>query len=298
MLLPSADQWEQRCERPEERLDRLVEFVVELASGHLEARMAPSSRADELDSVIVGLNMLAEELQVLNDDLEKRVRERTRELATAREQLQHLALHDPLTNLANRTLLTDRLAAAVDEGSDTAPPAVIVLDLDGFKAVNDDHGHAVGDRLLVVVAARLRGAVRARDTVARLGGDEFAVVVVDAVPHEVVAVARRIQHRLRRPVVVSGHRCTVDASIGIRFGTDRPGPSTLLDDADLAMYAAKESGGGVRIFEPSLRPARRERRERANPAADPGPADPGQLALFEVAPFEDPDPDGGPRTAL
>lgn len=302
MLLSGAEQWEQRCEGPEERLDRLVEFVVELASGRLDARMAPSTRADEIDSVIVGLNMLAEELQVLNDNLEKRVDERTRELAAAREQLQHMALHDPLTGLANRTLLTERLATAISTAADAAPPAVIVLDLDGFKAVNDSFGHAVGDQLLIIVAARLRSAVRGDDTVARLGGDEFAVVVTGAAPHEVLAIANRVRRHMREPIVVAGHSCTVAASIGVRFGAGCPCPATLLDDADTAMYAVKvDAPGGIRVYDPGLRsvprtsPPGRAACQEAGPAHHPADA---QLTLFPTAPSGDRDPNGGPRTAL
>ncbi|MDT7578036.1 MAG: diguanylate cyclase, partial [Pseudonocardiales bacterium] len=121
-------------ERRDDRLDQLVALVVELASGDRAARMRPSPAADDIDAVIVGINMLAEELQILNDDLEWRVTERTRQLEKAQQQLKQLALYDPLTGLANRTLLDEHLTLAMARARQGAPlPAVLVLDLDGFK---------------------------------------------------------------------------------------------------------------------------------------------------------------------
>ena len=150
---------------PDPRLERLVELVVRLASGELTARMEPSTAADEIDAVIVGINMLAEELEALNEDLEGRVVERTQQLEAAQQQLERLALYDPLTDLANRTLLADRIAQAMARAERAdSPPAVLVLDLDGFKAVNDSFGHAVGDQLLVEVARRLTQVARGRPT--------------------------------------------------------------------------------------------------------------------------------------
>jgi diguanylate cyclase (GGDEF)-like protein len=236
------------------RLEQLVELVVALASGDLDARLEPSPASDEIDAVIVGINMMAEELKALNVDLEARVVERTQQLEEAQLQLEHLALYDPLTGLANRTLLRDRIDAATARGERGAAwPAVLVLDLDGFKAVNDSFGHAAGDLLLVEVARRLRAIVRATDTVARLGGDEFAVVVVDATADQVLALAERIRRELQTPVPVGGHSCWVGASIGVCFSAQGQGADALLRDADTAMYAAKsDSRGGVQIYEPAM----------------------------------------------
>ncbi|WP_433802749.1 putative bifunctional diguanylate cyclase/phosphodiesterase [Actinomycetospora sp. CA-084318] len=233
------------------RLDELAGFVVELAAGRLDARLDPSHESDEIDAIIVGLNMLAEELQGLTHDLEGRVVERTRELADAHAALELLAHSDPLTGLANRTLLHERLRE-VERAA--AVPAVLVLDLDGFKAVNDAFGHEVGDALLVAVAERLRGVVRETDTVARLGGDEFAILVHDATPEQALDIAERIRAVLAAPVVVQGRTCWVSASVGVRLG--RPGgPSDdYLRDADTAMYLAKaRSRGGVSVFRPAMR---------------------------------------------
>src|SRR3954451_21751622 len=165
--------------QPDPRLEQLVELVVQLASGQLAVRMRPSAAADDIDAVIVGINMLAEELEALNKHLEGRVAERPRQLADAHRQLERLPVYDPLTDLANRTLLSERIdesVASTERGGHL--PAVLVLDHYGFKAVNYSFGMSVGDELLVEVARRLPAVCRGTDTVARLGGDEFALVVV------------------------------------------------------------------------------------------------------------------------
>lgn len=248
------------AEPADARLDQMVELVVRFASGDLGARLDPSPASDRIDAVIVGLNMLAEELQALNEDLESRVDERTKEVERAHRTLQRMALYDPLTGLANRTLLAQRIDRAV-AGTGSRAPAVLVLDLDGFKVVNDSFGHAVGDHLLVEVARRLQAVVRVADTVARLGGDEFAVVVVEATVDQVVEVAARIQAALQTPVQAGAQQCWVGTSIGIRMaepvrsGTGGPAltAEVLLRDADTAMYAAKSRGrGGVQFFEPTM----------------------------------------------
>ena len=230
------------------RLDELAGFVVELAAGRLDARLEPSDESDEIDAIVVGLNMLAEQLQDLTCDLEARVDSRTRELADAHAELERLALTDPLTGLANRTLLAARLRLA------GAGVSVLVLDLDGFKAVNDSFGHDVGDDLLVAIGTRLRSVVRDTDTVARLGGDEFAILVRDAQAEQVLDVAERVRAAVAAPVVVSGRSCWVTASIGVRLGGRVADPETYLRDADTAMYTAKSRApGGVSVFVPSMR---------------------------------------------
>ena len=251
---------------PDPRLERLVDLVVQLASGQLDARMTPSPASDDIDAVIVGINMLAEELEALNRHLEGRVAERTRQLADAHLQLERLALYDPLTDLANRTLLADRIEQAVARAQrGAAPAAVMVLDLDGFKAVNDSFGHAVGDQLLVEVARRLRSVSRATDTVARLGGDEFALLVVDATEEQVLDVADRIMTALQVPVRAGSQRCWISASIGVRFSSAGHTAGVLLRDADTAMYVAKARGrGGVQVYEPTMHAAALRRLRRAD----------------------------------
>jgi diguanylate cyclase (GGDEF)-like protein len=156
----------------------------------------------------------------------------------------HRALHDPLTNLPNRSLFLDRLHQAEQRAPRNGTAvAVLFLDLDGFKTVNDSLGHARGDELLIAVAKRLDEALRAGDTAARLGGDEFAVLV-DGLDdeREAVAVAARILEALREPVTLGGQDFYVRASIGVATAR-RPG-GDLLRDADLAMYQAKAQGRG------------------------------------------------------
>jgi len=156
----------------------------------------------------------------------------------------HQALHDTLTGLPNRALFLDRLehalARAVRGGSEVA---VLFLDLDRFKTVNDSLGHAAGDRLLCTVAQRISTCMRAADTAARLGGDEFAVLLEDLVStHEAVRVAERIIGELEAPIAVAGREVFVGASIGVATGAY--GADDLLSHADVAMYRAKAQGKG------------------------------------------------------
>lgn len=236
------------------RLDRLVDLVVQLASGDLAARMQPSQAADSVDAVIVGVNMLADELQVLYSGLEERVAERTAMLEQAQAELQHLALIDALTGLANRTLFDDRVEQAIARSQRGAPPpAVLLVDLDGFKTINDNLGHAAGDAVLVHVARRLQAIVRVTDTVARLGGDEFAVLICDATPSGVLALAQRALAAIRMPIHLGDRVSSVGASIGLSTGSLSLGARDLLPDADTAMYAAKARGrNNIAVFEPAM----------------------------------------------
>jgi diguanylate cyclase (GGDEF)-like protein/PAS domain S-box-containing protein len=178
----------------------------------------------------------------------------------ALEAVTHQAFHDPLTDLANRALFTDRVAAALARRADTstATVAVLLLDLDDFKTVNDSLGHAAGDELLVAVAARLRSCVRPGDTLARLAGDEFAILL-DELDDEAaaVAVAKRVGKRLEAPFEIEAMEVAVRASIGISLGQSPDArPEDLMRDADVAMYEAKARGkGGYRVFEPHMRHA-------------------------------------------
>ena len=162
------------------------------------------------------------------------------------KQLEHLAFHDPLTDLPNRTLFMDRLGHALTR-TDRRGKAVAVLfvDLDDFKRVNDSLGHDAGDRLLVTVASRLRACIRPEDTVARLSGDEFAVLLEGvAGARDATLVVERILDQLRTPFALEGREVYAGASVGISLGTsaqeDRPGD--LLRNADLALYEAKRKG--------------------------------------------------------
>ena len=168
------------------------------------------------------------------------------------ERLRHLAFHDPLTDLPNRMLLLERLSQLVGQNErDKRCVAVIFLDLDRFKAVNDTLGHAIGDRLLKAVATDLLALVRHSDTVARLGGDEFVVVLDNPAGHdEVEAVARRIVAAISQPRIIDGHALEVGASLGIAmFPQDGCDREQLIAHADAALYAVKSAGrNGYRFF--------------------------------------------------
>lgn len=164
----------------------------------------------------------------------------------AEEQIHHAAFHDALTGLPNRTLLADRLSMAVERAKRAASYkfAVLFLDLDRFKVVNDSLGHEMGDHLLVELSRRLEACIRKVDTVARLGGDEFAVLLdgIDALD-DPVDIAKRIQEALKQPFQLEGHEFVTSGSIGIAYsshGYERP--EDILRDADMAMYRAKANG--------------------------------------------------------
>jgi diguanylate cyclase (GGDEF)-like protein len=166
------------------------------------------------------------------------------------------ATHDALSGLPNRRLLYDRLSQAL-AGLErrSGPLAVLFMDLDRFKPVNDEYGHDAGDRLLKVVSGRIQGVVRAGDTVARVGGDEFVVVLTElpAQPIRARAAAGRVASELievvGHPVDLDGARASVDASVGIVLCDDpHEDPDRLLRDADAAMYVAKRGSGGRAVF--------------------------------------------------
>jgi diguanylate cyclase (GGDEF)-like protein/PAS domain S-box-containing protein len=166
--------------------------------------------------------------------------------------LQHRALHDALTGLPNRVLLGDRLRHGLLEARRTGDPvALLLLDLNQFKGVNDQLGHHHGDRLLVAVATRLRDALRECDTVARLGGDEFALLLADGSGLVGArAVAHKVTETLREPFVVDGMTISMQASIGIAVSPDHGDDAeTLTRHADAAMYKAKRSGGGAAVYD-------------------------------------------------
>jgi len=170
-------------------------------------------------------------------------------MAVARRAAADRARRDPLTGLADRALLHERLAAAlasVRQGPGAL--AVLFVDLDGFKAVNDRHGHQTGDGVLVDVARRLQAAVRPRDIVARYGGDEFVIVCEQVDPDEAHAIANRLAARLAEPIGIDGARVPVGASIGVAITRDaRVTPPRLVARADADMYRVKRRTSALEV---------------------------------------------------
>jgi diguanylate cyclase len=165
------------------------------------------------------------------------------------QQLRHQASHDALTQLANRALFGERIQAALAPHRQADSLAVLLIDLDDFKSINDTLGHGVGDALLVAVAERLRHGVRPGDIVARLGGDEFAVLLERVEPDAVAEITERTLAAFTQPIVIDGHTLLVQASIGVANGYPDDDPGELLRKADVAMYTAKERGkGGYALF--------------------------------------------------
>ena len=184
------------------------------------------------------------------------------------DQLQRQAFHDVLTGLPNRKLFMDRLRHALERtrrrrGQNVA---VLFMDLDGFKVVNDSLGHEAGDLLLTVVAQRLERILRPEDTLARFGGDEFVVLLEEVEgPEEAVLVAQRITEELGRPFVIEGRGLFTSASVGIGLGDARTKtPEYLLRDADTAMYRAKEEHARYKMFDPAMYERAKRRLELEN----------------------------------
>lgn len=232
---------------PDERSATLATLLERIATGdgrpiHLGARLADPARERHIELIAVDLlDDPAVEGVVLT------VRETT-ERAELEAELRTLAFQDALTGLANRELFSERLARAVARSRRTGHRlAVLLVDLDDFKDVNDTLGHPVGDELLREVARRFTERTRATDTVARLGGDEFAVLCEDLdLTRDAVATAQRLLGALTEPFVISGTERRIGASIGIAVDGGERAPDELLRDADIALYEAK--GGGKRRF--------------------------------------------------
>jgi diguanylate cyclase (GGDEF)-like protein/PAS domain S-box-containing protein len=179
-------------------------------------------------------------------------------------QLTHQAFHDPLTGLVNRALFNDRVGYAIDRRKRTgAMLAVLFIDLDDFKTINDSLGHSAGDDLLIAVGERLREATRPTDTPARLGGDEFAVLLEDVhSTRDVITVAERVLDVISRPLRLQQNRVVIRASVGIAIASDEQSAGDLLRSADTAMYTAKDSGKGrYAIYEPRMHAEARNRLE-------------------------------------
>jgi diguanylate cyclase (GGDEF)-like protein len=205
---------------------------------------------DRVWAPVEGPAELGEMAEAFNEMLaERRARE---------ADLQHRATHDVLTGMPNRAALADQLSRTLSDGRRAA---VLFLDLDRFKLVNDTHGHAVGDALLIALGRRLTAVVRPGDVVARFGGDEFVVLCSDAgEPDGALEIAQRLARALDEPFLVEGHELFVTGSVGVAIGSPTDTPEDILRDADNAMYRAKEQGRpGYAFFDQGMR-ARSQRR--------------------------------------
>jgi diguanylate cyclase (GGDEF)-like protein/PAS domain S-box-containing protein len=194
---------------------------------HLEARVTDLRSDRHVRGIVLNARDISERLRL-------------------EEELTHQAFHDVLTGLPNRALFGDRLAQALARARRPgATVAVMLLDLDGFKQVNDSLGHKAGDELLQTVAGRFDIVIRPSDTLARLGGDEFAILLEGVGEAEALRLAQRLSDELSEPISIADHELAISASVGIVVSTDgRARAEDLIRDADVAMYAAKESGRG------------------------------------------------------
>lgn len=211
-------------------------YLEDIRATAAQAELAERRRAEQAEQHVRELNRYIAELE-----------QTTRALEESREHFRYVAFHDVLTGLANRALFAEHVRLAIERARRHADQtfAILFLDLDRFKYINDCLGHAIGDKLLIATARRLESCVRQVDTVARFGGDEFAILldrVTDA--NEAVRVAERIQEALSVPFQLDRHEAFVTASIGIAFGRNGEyiEPDEIIRDADIAMYRAKEGG--------------------------------------------------------
>ena len=180
------------------------------------------------------------------------------------ERIAHMARHDSLTDLPNRTMMREHLEHELKRVKRGECLAVLCLDLDQFKSVNDALGHPIGDELLKLVGERLRGCTREPDTVARLGGDEFAIIMTQMQqPTDAAALSKRIRESIVKPYQIDGHQIVTDISIGISVAPiDALDAEMLMRNADMALYGAKADGRGTyRFFEPEMNTRMKARRE-------------------------------------
>lgn len=201
---------------------------------------------------VIGIALI---ISVLDMKMEQRTRKLSTSLDLANSELLQLALYDPLTKLSNRTVLNDKIdqaiTSAVRQGEQFA---VLFLDLDGFKAINDVYGHHLGDQLLILVASRIRHAVREGDTIARVGGDEFVIMARINAASDAARISSKLVATIQAPYRISQHELTITASVGIAlYPDDAQDRHELLVHADAAMYHAKEHGrNGFYFFEASM----------------------------------------------
>ena len=238
-------------DEPNDYVVRLMEFMAEGKAFSNESQLSDGRVFLIANTPIADGGWLA-----THEDVTERQR--------AQEQIVHMARHDALTDLPNRVLLRERLEHELKRVKRGECLAVLCLDLDHFKSVNDTLGHPIGDELLKRVADRLRGATREPDTVARLGGDEFAIIMTQLKqPTDASALSRRIRESISRPYQINGHQIVTNISIGISVAPiDDMDPDILLKNADLALYGAKSDGRGTyRFFEAEMDARMKVRRD-------------------------------------
>ena len=240
-------------------LDDVLDKVKAFTVGGIDYISKPFQIEEVLVRVQNQLDLKAAQQKIhqLNSELETKVLERTQQLTTANKRLREMAMYDGLTGTVNRSEFMEQLTKALYRAKiDSAYQfAVLFLDCDRFKIVNDSLGHLIGDELLKKVAERLRGIVRGQDVLARLGGDEFAILLAAIVNIDGASeVAERIINIFKQPFCFNGYEIFINVSIGIVSGkTDYEQPEHILRDADTAMYRAKDLGRGqYQVFTPTM----------------------------------------------
>jgi diguanylate cyclase (GGDEF)-like protein len=265
-------------------IDEVIDKVRAFEVGGVDYITKPFQAEEVLARVKnhIALQAAKAEIYQLNEALEHRIQERTIQLEEANQELQreiterqiaeelliYNALHDPLTGLPNRVLFVDRAEMLLKRAKRNPNYmfALLFLDFDRFKLINDSLGHMVGDQLLIAISQLLQDSVRMSDTIARLGGDEFTILLDDV--HDIAEpsnVAERIQQALKSPLMVEGFTVFTSVSIGIAVSSvEYVSSSELLRDADIAMYRAKEKGGCHEIFNPGMHAEMRKRLQLEN----------------------------------
>jgi diguanylate cyclase (GGDEF)-like protein len=236
---------------PEDYVARLKECIVEGKVFSNITKLADGRIISLVNKPIFGGGWLS-----THEDITER--------QSAEERIGHMARHDALTDLPNRVLMRERLEHELKRVKRGENLAVLCLDLDHFKSVNDTLGHPIGDELLKLVADRLRGCTREPDTIARLGGDEFAIIMTKMQKaHDPATLARRIRESIIKPYQIEGHQIITDISIGISLSPDDgTEPDELLKNADMALYGAKGDGRGTyRFFELEMDARMKARRD-------------------------------------